>query len=497
MKFCLVIENSRSSPPSIDFRGNADNLWATESADGLWVGVIGSIYHPVGHSPLQWLALFEQSQIPVEDYPGRYLLIAYDRDSGNTRIWTDKYRLLGAFVAFTPQGIVISNSQEHSRDFLLRGEIDIRAVCDLLTLGYILPPLTLFKNVTMLTGFTVISGECRQVIQRDWREIWPNEEADFKGNTSDFGMHFQRSLESLLRYWDVRTFRISGGVDTRLISAFLPDWSKARLNFEVVCSPHLNETSDRDVIGAKRVTEVLQVPLEIMQLERRNSAYFAYIKEPRGALSGLYGGEFLGGILLTDIPGVKINSDPGKNISFGLGVDSTFKSDSVQRFQEDCKRYGARKLLTSIYLGAFRSSIYQSINFSWAEPYALGQLALSPFVEQEMLDYLLRIPVDVIRDYAFYRRLVREQVPLALRKIPFSSPIVQSGELPSFTEGVDPKNISPDSEQLETVVNDQVVDFLKMIGVDASPKSEICKNATTNSRLANLSNAFHFYGYLG
>jgi hypothetical protein len=138
-----------------------------------------------------------------------------------------------------------------------------------------------------------------------------------------------------------------------------------------------------------------------------------------------------------------------------------------------------------VYLGAFRSAIYDSVVFGWANPARLGQIALSPFAEQRFLDELLRVPRSALVDYAFYRRILARHLPAALRHIPFSSPIVAfAPELPAFTTGRDPKYRPHLSESVAPVLTEDTRQLLREL--DLSPPGE--PQGTLLSRLLNLQN---------
>lgn len=450
-----------------------------------WLALVGRIYGnptPDLNQLRGELTAFPDAAMSKQ---GRFVFIRVDKRSGDVQIWTDKYRLLGAFIHNDGGQVRIGNGTRLDESFFAGLPVDPTAVTDLLSFGYVLPPLTLYKNMHMLSGYAIARSNSNVTEQHDWRYHWPQSQPQRpEGAASEFFNLFRDCTNQIVKEWKPRTFRMSAGADTRLINASLTEESKRSLKFEVVCAPYLSEDSDRDVIGARQVASVSGCDIEVKHFPPATSAYFAELLDESPALGGLYGGEFLGGVLFSTDPSVATNASEIIPAGTDLQMTEAQWSESRSRWQADLNRFGTQGLLTSVYLGSFRSTIYQSVNFSWASPSQLFQVTISPFTEGRVLDFLLALPADVLKNYAFYAEAAVNHLPEELKKIPFSSPIVNfTKELPPFIEGADPKFRVHVSEETTQPVKLELLRRLERMGIQADQD-----NSVLRQRLLNLQN---------
>jgi hypothetical protein len=169
-------------------------------------------------------------------------------------------------------------------------------------------------------------------------------------------------------------------------------------------------------------------------------------------------------------------------------VDAQLRAGSQRRFAADLDRYGNAALLTSVYLGAFRSSIYESVHFSWASPFQLGLAALSPFAEPEVLDFILSQPESLLRGYGFYGELIRRHLPECFKSFPLSSPILGfHSDLPGFTFGRDPKFRAHVSEEAAQPLHASFAVEMIRLGIRIENPNPVLKK-----RLLNLQNALGY-----
>ncbi len=435
---------------SLDGSAKATTAWNLDSGsiiplvneeDSQNIYILAGCIYGRARTPLRALATEFTEPEAALDCDGRFVFAVYNKAAGTIRAWTDKYRLLGAFVVCGSDGITFANDYWRDNISFDSDKIDMGSVMDLLMFGYVQPPRTLYTNAFLLAGYTEVDANGR-VTQRDWRQHWPVASAQGgKNAAADLYQILRTSASDIVRWWKPSVFRMSGGVDTRLIAGALSRTELEQLDFQVVCAPYLNEAEDRDVLGAKILAAALDVPLKVLHMEPAHSAFFADLGNGPRVLSGLYGGEFLGGVMFSEET-VGIAAEPGRalNVERELLAKPQLAKESRERFAEAVAQYGPRRFLTSIFLGTFRSTIYQSVLYSWSNPCGLGQLVLSPFSERRFLDRMLTVPDEQLANYNLYGEIVRRHMPETLRRLPMSSPITRfNSDLVPFSEGRDPK----------------------------------------------------------
>jgi hypothetical protein len=424
-------------------------------------------------------------------YSGRFILVSFCKDGHLAKIWTDKYHTLGAFFGFDGGSFFIGNCPLLARHLLVNQTPDLQGIVDLIYFGFIQPPFTLYSDILMISGHGTVNFLERKTSQTDTRSTWPTQNSTLNSETSSekFYSNFKVGLNSLLKNWGPQTFRLSGGADSRLIASALNPGDAKNMNLEVVCAPHLSELEDRDVLGAQAICKLMNANLNIRHFSKETSGFFSGLPKNRAALSGLYGGEFLGNVAFSMVPKIDWNfSSSLREPEINL-FNSELLANSSSRARTTLDSFGTRAFLTSVYLGAYRSNIYASTRYSWASPHFQNLCGLSPFVESNILDSILEIPSIQLDNYSFYRKLFTEQVDKRWIEIPFCSPILNSSSdrFSSFSTGLDPKDTPFHTESQIREPSEFILEHLFRLGVLAGPlKRSVPMSNVLKSRLINL-----------
>ena len=248
------------------------------------------------------------------------------------------------------------------------------------------------------------------------------------------------ALEEIEEEVGPNEIRLSGGADTRIVSALYP---KA-LPAQVVHSPWVPDGKDLDVNLAEAWAREKGHRFEILRVPIEQFHFFAGTSN-RPTLSGLAGGEFLGGQFSRVIP-----ADPETWMSRAkqmltndmfeeLEADPWIRRvlNDEQEWKTECAR---------IFLQSTRSTIYQSLQGSWTTPYALMMRTVSPFTMPLFLKRFLSMSEELLGDYEFYLK-VFDAVGPQIQKVPLCSQLtLHRPELRAGPEwGIDPKSIVPRS----------------------------------------------------
>lgn len=364
--------------------------------------------------------------------PGRFLFLEIDRALKEVRLFIDKYRLLGVRHELTAEGLSLSNSKIEALSQPRR--LDSFAQDSLRKFGAVLYPYTLVEGLAFLSGHAKWNPGSREFTMSDHALAWPEETVG--PQAGEWTSLIAQALADQFDHFDIDVFRMSGGVDSRLIAHLLPERARTALRAQALCHPRLSPTEDRDVVGARMTAESVGMKFEALTVDDASYLYLGNFARERGCFSGLYGGEFLGGLMYIFSPWLKALEGP--------------LDDSVvdREWKKRLLTLGRRKLTTEVFLNSFRSMIYGSVSRSWAAPSDLNNLSLSPFVEQTVLDGLLSTPFAEVENYRLYAKIFRQAAASALH-LPLSSDIVVQAEgFKAFEAGTDPKSLPSPTEKV-------------------------------------------------
>lgn len=442
--------------------------------------LIGKIYDLGVADFLAELPTWYTAPEAVTKHSGRFIVISIEKSSQKITIWTDKYRLLGAFAGVLDEYLIVSNYLE-SKDnwysrFFKSAKFEPRAIADLMVLGFVQPPMTLFQGIEMLVGRNDFSYQSVARGQScDWVQFWSRGEGPAEGgglSPQHFLNAFNKALGNILSNFEISHMRLSGGADTRLIASQLSEKfpeHMAKLSLQVVCSPFLEESQDWDVLGAKQIAKKVGKELQVLHFEASKTGFFSELPRKESALAGLYGGEFLGGVCYGPLPELDISQGAPEADLQALGVSDSFFKDVLQRKAKFVDSFGFRVFLQAVYLNAFRSTIYRSVKDSWAAPQNLGQYGISPFVESNVLDFLFSKPLADLENYSFYRRIYVEELHGSWRAIPICSPISTGNPeaFSAFQQGVNPKTVGGAAAKPSVPV--EAIKLLRVLGIGQVP----------------------------
>lgn len=338
---------------------------------------------------------------------GRYTVV----DLATKQVYVDKYRLHNTMVY---KNHIITNIIYHLPQEL---EIDDENETFFKTHGYLEYPKTLIKDLHFVTGNNGVGHSSLWVVDSKPAKV------------SEYVGVLEKTINRIITKYTPKTFRVSGGLDTRLIATLI---SKANLGFpdlETLCHPDLTPQQDVDTVIASQLAEKLEQNIKVIECDSSNYHYLG--GKEGNILSGMYGGEILGGLAPTLV----------------TPADTERLSD-----------LGKRKYLLELFLSSFRTSIYNSVSFSWSSASTLNSFQYSPFVEQEFLDLFLLTDENEFVDYKLYHKIYQQ---ITTFDLPFSSPITELySEYKTLPDLINPKlHISPNETIGENLIDTNISNF--------------------------------------
>jgi hypothetical protein len=210
---------------------------------------------------------------------------------------------------------------------------------------------------------------------------------------------------------------LSGGCDSRLILALIPKSMRSKVSTYNKSNPLLGATQDNDHLLAEKISEQYGFKFNPI-LEPKN--YIEFLNPEftnEKVISGLYGGEFLGGTLNWFLP------------------DEIQKSFSVT--DPDAYR---NLFLASI--NSFRTLFHRKTTSSWASPYTNLYSTFTPFLDTDFLDHFVKVDPAQAANYKVYDAIWKMSEFSDFAKIGFESGINFYFDYPKTTNGSNPKVFS-------------------------------------------------------
>lgn len=296
---------------------------------------------------------------------GHYVLFRFCKTTAKIEYRMDKYSTYPCFR-------LLLNGQEHFASFALSLlklggaaiSADQDAVREFLEQGYTAPGKTLFQGITKLRS----ENGARESIATHQAE--PSLDA----RLAALDEAFEQALRDIIEYRHVREFRLSGGLDTRVIAVKLWQMGFVPEVVTTVQNPQLADGEDMDVEIARMLCARLGWSHQVLQPEA-GKYHFFFGADFKGVLSGLYGGEFLGAQCLAECPTPQAPTRAG----FRQAID--------------------------IFLNAFRATIY---NNSWDAPWTMHGPGVSPYSDARVLDLLLELDTSDLLNYNFFNLYYRK-----------------------------------------------------------------------------------------
>ncbi len=402
-----------------------------------------------GHTHIVIGELFTWNPLEPDTSDGQFVGIHFDHHQKSLRVYRNKNSHIGVYYMTGPQRTYLSSHLTDMYRWLKNTyplSICPDAVMDFFTYGFVSLGRTPFQRIYQL-GYR----EQLTLLGHGHIDITAEKDVSFDleliNHLPDLFEFILDRIALYLNKSNINSIAISGGLDSRLIATCIlmrdiqrPFRLYSRLH------PQLMEFEDRDVFLAKKVAEILKTPLHIQKAVSSPTAFLS--QEPPcipPILSGLYGGEYLGGEIYRLINLKSLYASRG---------DCT--TDFLERLDHH-RIPGTHNLDLKVRLLA-QSSLCNIYEGSWIHISAHHNLTLSPFTDTFLVELISKTNLDHIIDYKKYRDLFTLFHP-SLKQIPINGHInVYYRDYPITEKGLDPKKMQAPESNL--IIDDSTMDCL-------------------------------------
>ncbi|NQZ18044.1 MAG: hypothetical protein HRT44_02125 [Bdellovibrionales bacterium] len=225
----------------------------------------------------------------------------------------------------------------------------------------------------------------------------------------------EAALDKIISSKQCDALAISGGADSRLIMSILNKNHRSELEKLYIYNRRhisLEEDTDVDTVLSKKICERLGLKLNLEVSQRFSGSYL----HPEGrsenkVLSGLWGGELLGGYLVDD-----------RLFSFEellVNTESELASFVKTHFEKESQSSNILCMMYNLLRWSNYTAYYQSL--PWLRPRANEARTVTPFLDEGFLKALFSIKSEDLSNYQLYKKLLNKHCA-ELLDIPINNP---------------------------------------------------------------------------
>lgn len=319
----------------------------------------------------------------------------------------------------------------------MKDVLDVPTINDFLTFGLVAPGRSFFK-----TSEADADGDL-------WAGTAGTRPIDkFDAAVEHLHAGLLASLEFIFKHRRPDSLAVSGGADSRLLLSLLSQYFLSelrRLRIYTRVHPNLTVDTDRDAYLAHKITAHLGLRCEVERPSFHARAYlYPYDKQQRLVLSGLWGGELLGGQIVT------ISSLNWENI-VGHDEESPLRQLCLSKIKNEPEflRYRVQRL-SKLFWKSRLTALYES--HLWLSPKEVLNWTVSPFLTPVFNDCLGQVDSELLEDYRLQRYyLIKYGGPLV--EFDINNPQVQTAPLTAEVQRtVEPKSLPLDKEVSRSVL---------------------------------------------
>lgn len=454
-------------------------------------------------------------------FDGEFTIAIYD---GNKDSLTVANNVFGTFPLFTFSDnnyFIFCNEYEPILKYLnFDNEISKTNIAEYLVLGSPINGKTFFKSITNLSPATQLNLHGKSINKK--RYYNPNLSINSKLTKTEiaqkFSILFTDTIKKRIKNSESKNCSLSGGLDTRLILSAMSLEDRKHVTFTSLLTEPLNETNDRDILIASQIAARLDLNYQIIPMSNWwnvwskafDESYFTDLRYPQMPyiFSGHYGSELVKGEFSLLIPSfIQDIINQNKDHSIDLIASKFYKSkiiDSIlnskiyhKNFKEyfhqafenlftELKSYNTENKLLLFAINqmtrSFFSTMYSGSFGSWLMTYRFPTVWNLPFIDRNILELLLSVPVEILIDknQSFYNEIYKNNFP-ELIDIPTSSSFgsIESNCISYFDDGKEPKNEHKPHYQnaFDQLVNNERTKELKVFNLKQIKKYSGQKNS--------------------
>ncbi len=408
---------------------------------------------------------------------GIFTFAIYDSAKDEVLIGNDCFGIHPFFVYDSEEILIFCSEYQPITKFTkFDKRLDYDAISEYFILGLPLGSKTFFKRIVNLSPGSLLkmSGNKKQLTRYDNLDIKINRIKDEDEFAEEIAECIAKSVKMRVKDPKNTSCNLSGGGDTRLILSNLDCEQRKLIEFNTNLFGTMKENEDRDVIIAKMLAKKLNLNHKLGKyfsepycLDELFFDKFRIVpeKKQKVTLSGLFGGEFLGGAYLECSP-IKIKGVPDKGTKEEMThkFKETLKRKSIEAFRGELLAASAKVykslenelddihtenkgLLLAIYhlTRGFLTNIYGGTwSGRWFSPYMmqLDSRSVYPLLDTELLKKLLTVPKELLLNYRLYNKIYKNHFN-ELADVPTNSQVTKREDscLTPIDSGTEPKRM--------------------------------------------------------
>lgn len=440
----------------------AENLYENETSISFVSGHISfeKLNKPVVSSITKtWNDVISRKESQcLSDLEGMFAAIHYQQQEHLLMYANDKFGIAPVFVYEDRDYVMLCNEYQPLAKYT--GKIDAAAMAEFLTFGVTLGSKTFFSEIKNLEPASLVSvssaGTEEQIY---WK---PDLRSDKNANTENLAKEMHALFTKVNREYQEAKHAgvclLTAGADSRLIVSAMTEEQLQGTTFYTSNLSFLDPLEDKDVVGASAITSKFKLKHRVEKISFHENSfdetYFEKAREWRDeqVYGGWHGGEFLGGFYFHSAPirqplDYKTVDEHYRSL-FSWWFRFRQKKHPYASYQKELEKLKGHELLFMIHqmTRSFFTAIYGGTRGHWEQPFQLVNHGYSPFWDSRLLQLLLQVPPEELRQYHFYNEVFKHVNP-EFTNLPSNSPLTsrEDSVLPKMETGIEPKQRVPNT----------------------------------------------------
>ena len=363
-----------------------------------------------GSSTIFRLDISSSGGLSRNDRMPHFLSIQYDVIGRTLIVESDALGSIPFYYYRCDDEIVFANDhnllfQESSLHPKLRPE----AIIQYFTLGTILDNCSPWENIAFLPADHILTLTARTASLSN-KYSWSSPTSVSINDLLDRACDALRTATlGFVETFHVDHAYLTGGADTRLVFALLPQNLRQRFTFQTVNVKGNDVSLDQDTALASRITQYFAVKHLVTEKPpyKLTMSSLNPTKKILPVLTGLLGGEFLGGDIYRKSPLMTSQDFISNGLEFFRHDAKILSQEYIRQNKNAIGSPNALQYLIQQTLRCHLSTIYGGVDQRWQTPNDFFPYRLSPFKDIQFISVLTRIPVEEHINYRFYGNLYR------------------------------------------------------------------------------------------